>query len=32
VENMLGLEVTQVNIRVNDEHVPENGDAAAAAA
>ena len=32
VENMLGLEVTQVNIRVNDVHVPENGDAVPAAA
>jgi uncharacterized alkaline shock family protein YloU len=32
VENMLGLEVTEVNIRVNDVHVPENGDAAPAAA
>ncbi|GIH08807.1 hypothetical protein Rhe02_68740 [Rhizocola hellebori] len=31
VENMLGLEVTEVNIRVNDVHVPENGDAAPAA-
>lgn len=31
VENMLGLEVTQVNIRVNDVHVPDNGDAAPAA-
>jgi uncharacterized alkaline shock family protein YloU len=26
VENMLGLEVTQVNIRVNDVHVPEGAD------
>jgi uncharacterized alkaline shock family protein YloU len=31
VENMLGLEVTQVNIRVNDVHVPAEGDAAPAA-
>ncbi len=27
VENMLGLEVTEVNIRVNDVHVPDNGSA-----
>jgi uncharacterized alkaline shock family protein YloU len=32
VEKMLGLEVTEVNIRVNDVHVPENGDAAPVAA
>jgi uncharacterized alkaline shock family protein YloU len=30
VENMLGLEVTEVNIRVNDVHVPEGADEAAA--
>jgi uncharacterized alkaline shock family protein YloU len=31
VENMLGLEVTEVNIRVNDVHVPDNAESPAAA-